>query len=169
MQSNTIEVHYCKHWCTLQYLSTVQDHTTASLEYYTKPGRLSVWWIPKYDSLQRIQTCYTFLPENGVNLLTLKASQPEIMALHLMNTFFMDHEMGTSCFVASSRSKKPALCSEMVSLIEGMYSNIVEHPVLGEGRGGGIQQILALHTYNCPSNPYLILHVHRLHGPCIWS
>ena len=69
-----------------------------------------------------------------MNLLTLKASQPEKMALHLMDALFTDQEMGTCCFVGSSRSKKPALPQEKVSLIEGVYSNIVEHTGLrGEG------------------------------------
>ena len=69
-----------------------------------------------------------------MNLLTLKASQLENIALHLMDALFTDQDMGTCCFVASSRSKKPALCHEKVSLIEGVYSNIVEHPGLrGEG------------------------------------
>ncbi len=61
--------------------------------------------------------------EKGVNLLSLKAPQPEKMALHLMDALFTDEKMGTCCFVASSRSKKPALSHEKVALMEGMTIN----------------------------------------------
>ena len=64
-----------------------------------------------------------FLPqENGINLLKLRAVDPEKYSLQLMDFLFTDQEMASSCYVASQRTKKPGLDAEKIALLEGNYA-----------------------------------------------
>ena len=56
--------------------------------------------------------------DKGVNLLTLRAPDPEKYALVLMDALFTDNEMATSCLTATKRSKKNALPADRVELLE---------------------------------------------------
>lgn len=53
-----------------------------------------------------------------MDLLTLRAPNPEKYALVLMDALFTDEEMGSSCYAATKRSKKDALDAEKINLLE---------------------------------------------------
>ena len=55
-----------------------------------------------------------------MNLLALRAVNPEKYALSLMDALFSDEEMASSCFAKSKRSTKPPLPHERIKLLEGM-------------------------------------------------
>ena len=56
--------------------------------------------------------------DKGVNLLTLRASDPEKYALVLMDALFTDNEMAASCYTETKRSKKDPLPADRVELLE---------------------------------------------------
>ena len=55
-----------------------------------------------------------------MNLLLLRAVNPEKYALALMDALFADEEMASSCYAESKRSTKPPLEQSKIKLLEGM-------------------------------------------------
>ena len=51
--------------------------------------------------------------------MNIRAPDPGKYALNLMDVLFTDEEMRGSCFVATARTKKPALDITRVALLEG--------------------------------------------------
>lgn len=66
---------------------------------------------------------------NGINLLRIKAPprEPVKCALKLLALLFTSEEMASSLMFASTRSTKPALDSEKVSMLFGKYVDINRH------------------------------------------
>ena len=54
-----------------------------------------------------------------MNLLSLRAVNPEKYALALMDALFSDEDMGGSCYAVSKRSTKPPLEQSKIQLLEG--------------------------------------------------
>ena len=52
-------------------------------------------------------------------MLSLRATAQDKYALAILPALFTDEEMGQSCYATSSRSTKPPLPAEKVSLLEG--------------------------------------------------
>jgi hypothetical protein len=71
-----------------------------------------------------------YTQENGVNLLSLRASTPDKYALILMDAIFDDREMSTRCFKGSARSTKPPLPQEKTKIIEGKASALCSEPFM---------------------------------------
>ena len=61
-----------------------------------------------------------FLQERGVDLLSIRGTDPSKYAIQLMDILFTDQEMASSCYVASTKkTKKPGLDPVRVTLLEG--------------------------------------------------
>ena len=60
-----------------------------------------------------------FLQESGVDLLSIRRTDPSKYPLQLMDIFFTDQEMASSCYVACTKTKKPGLDPVRVTLLEG--------------------------------------------------
>ena len=58
------------------------------------------------------------LQDNGVNLLVIRAVEPDKYALSLMDVLFTEVEMATCCY-DNKKSSKPGLPPSKVQLLEG--------------------------------------------------
>ena len=54
-----------------------------------------------------------------MDLLAIKAAEPEKYALSLMEALFTDSELAISCYSSTTRSTKTPLSKEKVALLEG--------------------------------------------------
>ena len=57
------------------------------------------------------------IQSNGVNLLQLRAVNPEMYALALMDALFSDEDMAQCCFIPSKKSVKAPLCENKTKII----------------------------------------------------
>lgn len=56
-----------------------------------------------------------------MDLLAIKAVDPDKYALALMEALFTDQEMAASCYSQTKRSTKPPLDEERIALLEGQF------------------------------------------------